>query len=455
MANDAWTIKRCLDWTRGYLGEHGDERPRLSAEWLLSSVTGLTRTELYMKYDEPLSPDELARMHHAVARRATGEPLQYIAGETSFRTITVACEPGVLIPRPETEVLVEEVLSYLDREVLGSGSGSAARRRVTLPWNAEVEEARKAEEAQAAKAMAGAAGVTGAAASGEAVGADMADAATVEEADIAGEAGAAGEGAPADGDARGFANGSGARVFGAATDDSFVPVDDDAPGAGAVGTGGHGDGGAEVAPVDGPAEGLKAAGDASDSQPVARTARVLEVGCGTGCISLSLATERPGRVTCIATDIEPKAVALAERNRETLGLSAEEVEFREGNLVAPLDRQTEWGTFDVLVSNPPYVPTSVMATLPREVAAFEPALALDGGEDGLAIFRRLLNAAPYMLHEGGLLACELFEESLDTAKVLCEQAGMGDVRVAKDLAGRPRIILARVVEAKRYQPQRA
>ena len=412
MTDDAWTIKRCLDWTQGYLGEHGDERPRLSAEWLLSSVTGLTRTELYMNYDEPLSPDELARMHHAVARRAKGEPLQYIAGETSFRTITVACEPGVLIPRPETEVLVEEVLSYLDREVLGSGSGSPARRRVTLPWNAEVVEARRREAEETSRK----------AAEGR-------------------------EPAPATEDAWDAGGSDGHTVFGAAGDDeSFVPVAAES-----------GEQGADPEVAEDDVETVASAPAAEDQMPakVARTASVLEVGCGTGCISLSLATERPGRVTCIATDIEPKAVVLAERNREALGLSAEEVEFREGNLVAPLDRQTEWGTFDVLVSNPPYVPTSAMATLPREVAAFEPALALDGGEDGLAIFRRLLNAAPYMLHEGGLFACELFEESLDTAKDLCEQAGMGDVRVARDLAGRPRIILARVVEAKRYQPQRA
>lgn len=406
MADEAWTIKRCLDWTQGYLGEHGDGRSRLSAEWLLSSVTGLNRTELYMNYDEPLSPDELARMHTAVARRAKGEPLQYIAGETSFRTITVACEPGVLIPRPETEVLVEEVLSYLDREVLGSGPDASTREHVSLPWNDEVEAARKREVEEAARK----------AAEGR-------------------------ESAPAAEDAWDAGGSGGHTVFGAVDgDESFVPVALEAE---------EGMGTAPEVCESGNVSGTASEeGGAAEDAP---TARVLEVGCGTGCISLSLATERPRRVTCIATDIEPKAVALSERNREALGLSAREVEFREGNLVAPLDRETEWGTFDVLVSNPPYVPTPVMATLPYEVAAFEPALALDGGQDGLAIFRRLLNAAPYMLREGGLFACELYEESLDTAKTLCEQAGMEDVRVARDLAGRPRIILARVVEAKRYQ----
>ena len=93
MSNEIWTIKRCLDWTREYLGDKGDERPRLSAEWLLSNVTGLTRTELYMSFDKPLAQEELAAMHAAVVRRAKGEPLQYIVGQTSFRMIDVACEP--------------------------------------------------------------------------------------------------------------------------------------------------------------------------------------------------------------------------------------------------------------------------------------------------------------------------------------------------------------------------
>lgn len=130
-----WTIKRCLDWTNAYLESKGIESPRVSAEWLLCSVTGLKRIQLYMDYAKPLSADELSRMHQAVVRRAKGEPLQYIVGDTSFRTIEIACEPGVLIPRPETEVLVEEVLTFIDREVLGDSGRLAARERTVLPWN--------------------------------------------------------------------------------------------------------------------------------------------------------------------------------------------------------------------------------------------------------------------------------------------------------------------------------
>ena len=406
MSKETWTIKRCLDWTRGYLERHGDERPRLSAEWLLSSVTGLSRTELYMRFDQPLTGEELARMHDFVARRGQGEPLQYIVGETAFRTIDVACEPGVLIPRPETEVLVEEVLTFLDDEVLGrSAAGPAARERVELPWNAEVEAKRQEELAAAAETADAAAA---AAESAEAT--EMADA-----------AGAADAGGAADELAR-----AGAASSPEASDEQQL--------------GAEASGAEPEAP-----QGEDEAGDAAPAAP--RVARVLEVGCGTGCISLSLAAERPGRVVCVATDIEPRAVALAERNREALGLAPEAADFRLGNLVSPLDRATEWGTFDALVSNPPYIPTGELAALPREVAAFEPRLALDGGADGLDIFRRLLRAAPYMLREGGLLACELHKECLDAAAELCRAAGMRDVRVVADLAGRPRVILARTAMA--------
>ncbi|VWL88071.1 Release factor glutamine methyltransferase [Collinsella intestinalis] len=388
MANETWTIRRCLDWTRDYLKDRGDERPRLSAEWLLSGVTGLSRTEIYVNFDKPMSSEELAAMHTAVVRRAKGEPLQYIIGETSFRTIDVMCEPGVLIPRPETELLVEEVLAYLDREVIGAAP-AAARGRVELPWNAEVEAALQAEIAAAKEK----------------------DEAPVVERQL--------------------------------RDDDFVTLED---GEGTIETADGAEGDADVlgaAPVE--------EGEFSEGAPAQdgesgqiRCARVLEVGCGTGCISLSIASERSGRAQCVAIDIEPRAVDLSIRNRDALGISPADVDVRLGNLVSPLNRETEWGTFDVLVSNPPYIPSAVMESLPHEVADFEPALALDGGADGLDIFRRLVNAAPHMLRPGGLLACELYEGHLDAAADLCRSAGMHDVRIVEDFTGRPRIVLALV-----------
>lgn len=388
MANETWTIRRCLDWTRDYLKDRGDERPRLSAEWLLSGVTGLSRTEIYVNFDKPMSSEELAAMHTAVVRRAKGEPLQYIIGETSFRTIDVMCEPGVLIPRPETELLVEEVLAYLDREVIGVAP-AVERGRVELPWNAEVEAALQAEIAAAKEK----------------------DEAPVVEREL--------------------------------RDDDFDTLED---GEGTVETADGAEGDADVsgaAPVE-EGEFFEGAPAQDGESGQTRCARVLEVGCGTGCISLSIASERSGRAQCVAIDIESRAVDLSIRNRDALGISPADVDVRLGNLVSPLNRETEWGTFDVLVSNPPYIPSAVMESLPHEVADFEPALALDGGADGLDIFRRLVNAAPHMLRPGGLLACELYEGHLDAAADLCRSAGMHDVRIVDDFTGRPRIVLALV-----------
>lgn len=404
MANEIWTIKRCLEWTKEYLAERGEEHPRLSAEWLLCAATGLARIDLYMRMDEALNAAQLETMHAAVVRRAKGEPLQYITGSTQFRMIDVACAPGVLIPRPETEMLVEEVLNYLDAEVLSPEA--AARQCVELPWNDEVEQARKAEAALAderATAERRAANLT--AADEAALGSDV----------------------------------LGSRAY------AEELADREAERAASQA--------AEAEAMETPEPELDEHGIAEANVPAPaepRTARVLEVGCGTGCISLSLAWERRGHVACTATDIEPRAIDLATKNRDALGLTSGEVAFSLTNLVSSIPHD-EWGTFDVLVSNPPYIPTDVMRSLPHEVKDFEPDLALEGGADGLDIFRRLLNAAPYMLRAGGLFACELYEGALDAAAELCRQAGLSDVRIVRDLTDRPRIVRAIVTEPKQRQ----
>ena len=292
-ASEPWTIKRVLDWTSGYLERKGDEHPRLSAEWLLANVCDLSRVELYVNFDKPLEADELAAMHAAIERRAAGEPLQYVTGEMPFRHIVLRCERGVLIPRPETEILVDAALEGVDAAV-----------------------------------------------------------------------------------ARGE-----------------------------------------------------------------KDVRVLEVGTGTGCIALSVASERPGTLVT-ATDISPRAIELAGRNREALGLE-EAVDIVECDLASGVDPEL-MGSFAVLVSNPPYIPTRVLREeVPAEVADFEPELALDGGVDGLDVFRRLLELAPAALAPGGMLAVELFEESLDDAASLVRaQGGWGSVEVRRDLTRRPRVLVA-------------
>ena len=413
MANEIWTIKRCLEWTKEYLAERGEEHPRLSAEWLLCAATGLARIDLYMRMDETLDAAQLETMHAAVVRRAKGEPLQYITGSTQFRMIDVACAPGVLIPRPETEMLVEEVLNYLDAEVLSPEA--ATRQRAELPWNDEVEQARKAEAALAderATAERRAANLT--AADEAALGSDVLGSRAYAE-ELADREAEEAEAAEAEELAEPVLDEYGITIENNADHEASLTQDV-----------------AALAPAD------------------PRVARVLEVGCGTGCISLSLVWERRGHVTCTATDIEPRAIDLATKNRDALGLTSDEATFSLTNLVSSIPRE-EWGTFDVLVSNPPYIPTDVMRSLPHEVKDFEPDLALEGGSDGLDIFRRLLNAAPYMLRAGGLFACELYEGALDAAAELCRQAGLSDVCIVRDLTDRPRIVRAIVTEPKQRQ----
>ena len=283
-----WTVCSTLEWMRGYLERHGDEHPRLSAEWLMCAATGFSRIEVYMNYDRPLDAGELSILREGVKRRGAGEPLQYVTGEMPFRHIVLKCAPGVLIPRPETEILVDCVLEYIDKQ-------------------------------------------------------------------------------------------------------------------------------------DGPQH-------------------VLEIGTGTGCISLSIAGERPG-TTVVATDISPDAIALATRNREALGCE-DVVEIVHTDIAEGVEGADE-AAFDVLVSNPPYIPSAIVDTLPREVGSFEPRLALDGGQDGLNVFRRIVQTAKGALREGGLMAFELHEDCLQLA-AQDQQVNehFQDIRIVKDLTGRDRILLA-------------
>ncbi|NTU70543.1 MAG: peptide chain release factor N(5)-glutamine methyltransferase [Coriobacteriia bacterium] len=292
-AEQVWTVKAALDWTSAYLTEKADEHPRRSAEWLLSAATGLSRVEIYAHHDRPLTEPERSLLREGVRRRAAGEPLQYVTGEVAFRHIVVKVRPGVLIPRPETEVLVDEVLPAVD---------------VAL------------------------------AARGEAL--------------------------------------------------------------------------------------------------------IADVCTGSGCIALAIAQERPG-ARVIATDISPIAVEVATANAERLSL-ADRIDVVECDLLGGLASELR-GRLDVIVSNPPYIPTADVPELPTEVAGFEPHLALDGGADGLVVYRRLLVDARQWLRPGGILSVELDERMARSAAVEAEE-WYQQVRVVSDLAGRDRIVVATAPE---------
>ncbi|MCL2826262.1 MAG: peptide chain release factor N(5)-glutamine methyltransferase [Eggerthellaceae bacterium] len=287
---DIWTIQSALEWTQGYLERKGDANPRLSAQWLLSEATGLSRIDLYVNFERPLDPDERQALHGFVERRGNGEPLQYITGEVGFRHIVLKVRPGVLIPRPETEVLVSVALAQLPPTKLQ------------------------------------------------------------------------------------------------------VPV------------------------------------------------QVADLCTGSGAIACSIAYEYP-TAQVVATDIAPECAALARENAAALGLDGR-ITVLECDLGAAVPVGL-MGSFDLVVSNPPYVPSGLLPGLPDEVAGFEPHLALDGGPDGLGVFRLILPWALRALAPGGAAAFELHEDALDDAAQAAEAAGFTQTKVVADLAGRSRVLVAK------------
>ncbi len=110
---ETWTIVEILRRTCAYFQEKGVSEPRTSAEVLLAHTLGLSRLDLYLRYDQPLTPEELARFKALVRRRAAGEPVAYLTGHKEFWSLDFKVTPAVLIPRPETEVLVEASLEAL------------------------------------------------------------------------------------------------------------------------------------------------------------------------------------------------------------------------------------------------------------------------------------------------------------------------------------------------------
>lgn len=125
---EVWTVLKLLRWTTDYFAGRGIDSPRLDAELLLAANLGLDRVGLYVNFERPLQADELAAFREQVRRRAGREPLAYILGQTEFWSLPLKVTPAVLIPRPETELLVEESLARFTPagRVLDVGTGSGA-----------------------------------------------------------------------------------------------------------------------------------------------------------------------------------------------------------------------------------------------------------------------------------------------------------------------------------------
>ncbi len=162
--------------------------------------------------------------------------------------------------------------------------------------------------------------------------------------------------------------------------------------------------------------------------------RVLDLGTGTGCLLLSVLAERPA-AWGLGIDIAPAAAALAARNAHANGLAA-----RAAFLCADWTAAIA-GRFDLVLSNPPYIPSADLAGLMPEVVAHEPARALDGGPDGLDAYRRLVQALPGLLAPGGIAVLELGIGQADSVAALAGGAGLVPRAPHADLAGVPRALV--------------
>lgn len=175
---------------------------------------------------------------------------------------------------------------------------------------------------------------------------------------------------------------------------------------------------------------------------------VLDLCCGSGAIGISLAYYLESvKVKITATDYSKKALGVAKENaagyRPARGIS-----FLQGDLFEPFPRNKKGKgkkQFDLIVSNPPYIRSDVIPTLQREVALFEPMLALDGGEDGLDFYRRIVLDAEAYLKKSGLLLLEIGHDQAEAVRRLLEDSGTyEETGVIQDLAGKDRIVWANV-----------
>ena len=163
--------------------------------------------------------------------------------------------------------------------------------------------------------------------------------------------------------------------------------------------------------------------------------RILDLCTGSGCILLSLLNYSNG-TTGVGTDLSERAVAVAKKNAERLGL-ADRTDLRCGDLFDPIRPEER---FDIIVSNPPYIRSSTIEQLAPEVSVHEPRMALDGGEDGLSFYRKIIPGAVRHLVTGGLLFLEIGYDQAEAVQSLMKQAGYYDVRAIKDYGGNDRIV---------------
>ena len=385
-----WTVNKILQWTQQYFSGKGLENPRLDAEVLLCDVLGCRRIDLFMRLQQELQPEELKKYREFVLRRAAWEPLAYIIGKKTFLQWEFSVTPAVLIPRPETELLVEKLVQCCTGKSLTQLEKEAF-------WRKKADEAKAA--AEKAKAV-----------SSEKL-RDETDPekAAVWQQEVADREAVAVQAAERAGMAWQTVTDNRAATDPARLTDA-KPDDSDAGSR------------KEAATVQ-----AKTAGKGPD---------ILDMGTGSGAILLSLLKLLP-ESRGLAVDISPEALAVAKENANLLGV-ADRTWFLQSDIWSRVPAKAQ---FDIVVSNPPYIPAQVIGTLARDVQK-EPRLALDGGNDGLDAYRKIAAGLPQHVKADGLAAFEVGIGQGEAVAALCRGQGFAVTAVVNDYAGIDRMVFA-------------
>jgi len=280
------TIKEAQQWASSFLKKHNIEQAELEAEVLMKTLHNWERSQLFLHWDDKITSDTARRLEDWVERRVQHEPLQYIIGTQSFFGREFIVNESVLIPRPETELLLEKVFQEIDQQ-----------------WQDQ-------------------------------------------------------------------------------------PID------------------------------------------------VVDIGTGSGAIAITMALEKKN-ATVHTVDISQPAIGTATKNADKLKAK---VKFHYGSLLEPIIQQDM--KVDLIISNPPYIPSKDVLTLMVEVKDHEPILALDGGEDGLNFYRQIIEQSKQVLKHPGIIAFEIGINQAADIKELLLKAGAFKVEITDDLQSIPRIVIA-------------
>jgi release factor glutamine methyltransferase len=293
-AMQTWTIQELLNWVTEYLTGKGVDAPRLSAELLLSSVVGLKRIELYTQHDTPVVRQQLDQLHDLVERAGRDEPVAYLTGKTEFYSLELNVTPDCMIPRPETELLVQRAIEFL-------------RTRTGVQF-------------------------------------------------------------------------------------------------------------------------------------------VCDLCTGSGCIAVAIAGNFPD-ARVIATDICPAALAVAAGNVEKHQLK-DRVTLLCGDLFDPIMPHVDVDKFDLIACNPPYVSAAEYGKLETNVKDYEPKAALFAGDDGLDIYRRVIEKAEQFLKPAAALMLEIGYAQGRAVRELLEQTkAFAEIKIERDIHNNDRIVIARKISS--------